>query len=285
MSALKTGILMFAIFVLFLLAGAWLGGQEGLIIAFALALAMNGFVYWFSDKMILAMYHAQEVTAEQAPRLHAIVRTLAERANLPMPKVYVIDSPSPNAFATGRNPRHAAVAVTTGILKLLTEDQLSGVIGHELAHVEHRDILIATVAATIAGAISLLAMLAEWSAFLGIGGGRGRDRGNPIALLVIAIVAPLVAGFIQLWISRTREYAADARGAELAQNPLLLARALQRLEYGVELHPAQVSPATAHMFIVSPFSAKKAAAWFSTHPPIEDRVARLEKMAEAQGIR
>jgi heat shock protein HtpX len=280
-SALKTGILMFAIFVLLLLVGGMLGGQQGLIIGFAIALAINGFAYWFSDKMILAMYHAHQVTAEQAPRLHAIVQTLAERANLPMPKVYVIDSPNPNAFATGRNPKHAAVAVTSGILNLLTEDQLSGVIGHELAHVEHRDILISTVAATIAGTISFLATMARWSLIFG-GGGRGRNRGNPIALLVIAIIAPLVALFIQLWISRTREYAADARGAQLARNPLLLARALQRLEHGVELHPAEVSPATAHMFIVSPFSAKTISTMFSTHPSTEDRVARLEKMAEAQ---
>ena len=281
MSALKTGILMFAIFVLLLFVGAEIGGQEGLIIAFVMALAFNGVMYWFSDKIVLAMYHAQPVTADQAPRLHEIVRTLAERANLPMPKVYVIDSPNPNAFATGRNPKHAAVAVTTGILKLLSEDQLSGVIGHELAHVEHRDILISTVAATIAGTISFVATMARWSLIFG-GGGRGRNRGNPLALLVISIVAPLVALFIQLWISRTREYAADARGAQLARNPLLLARALQRLEHGVELHPAEVSPATAHMFIVSPFSARTIGTLFSTHPPIEDRVARLEKMAEAQ---
>ncbi|MGO8704957.1 MAG: zinc metalloprotease HtpX [Candidatus Brocadiia bacterium] len=281
MSALKTGILMFAIFLLFLLVGGLLDGQEGMVIAFVIALASNGVMYWFSDKIVLAMYHAHPVTADQAPRLHEIVRTLAERANLPMPKVYVIDSPNPNAFATGRNPKHAAVAVTTGILKLLSEDQLSGVIGHELAHVEHRDILIATVAATIAATISLVATMARWSLIFG-GGGRGRNRGNPFALIVIAIIAPLVALFIQLWISRTREYAADARGAQLAQNPLLLARALQRLEHGVELHPAEVSPATAHMFIVSPFSARTIGTWFSTHPPIEDRVARLEKMAEAQ---
>jgi heat shock protein HtpX len=284
MSAVKTGILMFAIFVLFLFVGAAVGGQQGAIIAFLFALAMNGFAYWFSDKMILAMYHAQEVTAEQAPRLHQIVRRLAERANLPMPKVYVIDSPNPNAFATGRSPSHAAVAVTSGILKLLTEDQLSGVIGHELSHVEHRDILISTVAATIAGAISFLATMAQWSAIFG-GGGRDRNRGNPLVLLVVALVAPLVALFIQLWISRTREYAADARGAQLAGNPLLLARALQRLETGVERAPAVVSPATEHMFIVSPLSAKTVGSWFSTHPPIEERVARLEKMAEEQGIR
>ena len=282
MSALKTGLLMFAIFLVLLLVGAACGGEQGLIIAFVVALAINGFAYWFSDKMVLAMYHAHEVTAEQVPRLHAIVRTLAERANLPMPKVYVIDSPNPNAFATGRNPKHAAVAVTTGILKLLSEDQLSGVIGHELAHVEHRDILIATVAATIAGTISFLATMAQWTLILDGGGGRGRNRGNPIVLLIIAIIAPLVALFIQLWISRTREYAADARGAELAGNPLLLARALQRLERGVELAPAEVSPATAHMFIVCPFSVKSLSTAFSTHPPIEDRVARLEKMAEAQ---
>lgn len=281
MSALKTGILMFAIFALLLLVGGMLGGQQGLIIGFVIALAVNGFAYWFSDKMVLAMYRAHEVTAEQAPRLHAIVRTLAERANLPMPKVYVIDSPNPNAFATGRNPQHAAVAVTSGILNLLTEDQLSGVIGHELAHVEHRDILISTVAATIAGTISFVASMAKWAAIFG-GGGRGRNRANPLALLVIAFFAPLVALFIKFWISRTREYAADARGAQLAGNPLLLSRALQRLEHGVALHPAEVSPATAHMFIVSPFNARTITTIFSTHPPIEDRVARLEKMAEAQ---
>ena len=281
MSAAKTGLLMFAIFAVLLLVGS-MWGPNGLILAFVIALAMNGFAYWFSDKVVLAMYRARQVTPEEQPRLHALVRTLAERANLPMPKVYIMENPTPNAFATGRSPKHAAVAVTTGILQLLPEDQLSGVIGHELAHVEHRDILIATVAATIAGTISFLATMAQWTVMLGGGGGRGRNRGNPIALLVISIIAPLVALFIQLWISRTREYAADARGAQLARNPLLLARALQRLEHGVELHPAEVSPATAHLFIVSPFSAKAALSWFSTHPPIEDRVARLEKMAETQ---
>ena len=222
-----------------------------------IALAINGFAYWFSDKMVLAMYHAHEVTAEQAPRLHAIVRTLAERANLPMPKVYVIDSPNPNAFATGRNPEHAAVAVTTGILKLLSEDQLSGVIGHELAHVEHRDILIATVAATIAGTISFLATMAHWSLIFGGGGGRGRNRGNPIAAARHRASSRRWSPCSSSSGSRARASTPPTRAARNSpQNPLLLARALQRLEHGVELAPAEVSPATAHMFIVSPFSGE-----------------------------
>lgn len=229
MSAVKTGILMFAITVLFLTVGWFIGSTVGLIIALVAVGAMNGFAYWFSDKVILAMYRAKPVTPEEEPRLYALVRTLAERASLPMPKVYIMDNPNPNAFATGRSPKHAAVAVTTGILQLLPEDQLSGVIAHELSHVEHRDILISSVAATIAGAISFLAMLARFSMIFGGGDRRGRG-GNPIALLIIAIVAPLAALFIQLWISRTREYAADARGAQIAGNPLLLARALQKLE-------------------------------------------------------
>ena len=284
MSAVKTGILMFAIFGLLLFVGSFFG-KGGLITAFVIALAMNGFAYWFSDKVVLFMYHAREVTPEQEPRLHALVRTLVERAGLPMPKLYIMENPSPNAFATGRSPKHAAVAVTTGILQLLPEDQLSGVLAHELSHVEHRDILIATVAATIAGTISFLAMLARFSLIFGGGDDRRGRGGNPIALLVIAIVAPLAAMFIQLWISRTREYAADARGAQIAQNPLLLARALQGLERGVQRTPMEAGPATAHFFIVAPFSAKTMLSWMSTHPQIEDRVARLEKMAEAQGIR
>ncbi len=281
MSALKTGILMFAIFVLLLFVGRQIGGQEGLVIAFVFALALNGFAYWFSDKVVLAMYHAQPVTAEQAPRLHEIVRTLAERANLPMPKVYVMDNPNPNAFATGRNPKHAAVAVTTGILKLLSEDQLSGVIGHELAHVEHRDILISTVAATIAGAISFLATMARWSAIFG-GGGRGRNRGNPIALLVIAIIAPLVALFIQLWISRTREYAADARGAQIARIPCCSRAPCSGSSTAwnsLRRKPARPRRTCSSSRRSAP---GRVTTWFSTHPPIEDRVARLEKMAEGQ---
>ena len=285
MSAVKTAILMTAIFVLFLTVGWLFGSVTGLVIAFVLALAMNGFAYWFSDKVILAMYHARPVTPEEEPRLYALVRTLAERAYLPMPKVYIMVNPNPNAFATGRSPKHAAVAVTTGILQLLPEDQLSGVIAHELSHVEHRDILISTIAATVAGTISFLAMLARFSLIFG-GGGNRRGRGdNRIALLIIAIVAPLAALFIQLWISRTREYAADARGAQIAGNPLLLAGALRKLERGVERTPMDAGPATAHLFIVSPFSAKSALSWMSTHPPIEDRVARLEKMAGQQAIR
>jgi heat shock protein HtpX len=284
MSAVKTGILMFAIFALLLFVGSFFG-EGGLITAFVIALAMNGFAYWFSDKVILYMYHATEVTPEEQPRLHELVHTLAGRAGLPMPKVYIMENPSPNAFATGRSPKHAAVAVTTGILQLLPEDQLAGVIAHELSHVEHRDILISTVAATVAGTISFLAMLARFSLIFGGGDDRRGRSGNPIALLIIAIIAPLAAMFIQLWISRTREYAADARGAQIAQNPLLLAGALKRLEHGVERAPLDAGPATAHLFIVAPFSAKTMLSWMSTHPPIEERVARLEKMAEQQRIR
>jgi heat shock protein HtpX len=283
-NALKTGILMTLIFALLLGVGALLGGQNGLIIGFVFALVTNGISYWFSDKIILAMYRAHPVTEQDVPRLHAIVKNLAASAGIPMPKVYVIDNPNPNAFATGRSPDHAAVAVTTGILNLLTEDQLAGVIAHELSHVQNRDILIATVAATVAGTISFLAMMARWSLMFTGGDRRGRD-GNPLALIFVAIFAPLAAMFIQLWISRTREYGADARGAAIVGNPLYLADALERLERGVMRVPMQAGPATAHMFIVAPFKGRDMLSWFSTHPPIADRVARLRQMAEQQGIR
>ena len=233
-----------------------LGGQQGLIIAFVIALAINGFAYWFSDKMILAMYHAHEVTAEQTPRLHAIVRTLAERANLPMPKVYVIDSPNPNAFATGRNPKHAAVAVTTGILKLLTEDQLSGVIGHELAHVEHRDILISTVAATIAGTISFLATMARWSLIFGGGGTRPQPRepDRPAHHLDHRAAGRPVHPALDLAHARVRRR--RARRATRRRIRSCSRAPCSGSSAAWNSHPAEVSPATAHMFIVSPFSAK-----------------------------
>jgi heat shock protein HtpX len=281
MNAFKTGILMAAIFGLLLLIGQYLGGATGLVVALIFALLLNGFAYWFSDKMVLAMYHAQEVSPEQAPRLYAIVERLTRHAQLPMPKVYVINEESPNAFATGRNPEHAAVAVTAGILRILTEEELAGVLAHELAHVRNRDILTATIVATIAGAITFLAHFA-----LIFGGGRDERRGNPIALIVLALLAPLAATLIQLMISRTREYAADQGGADIAENPLALANALRKLDRASRHIPLEdAGPATAHMFIVKPFSGQGVMSLFSTHPPIEDRIARLEAMAERHGIR
>ncbi len=282
MNAFKTGILMLAIFALFLFIGAQFG-PRGMTVAFIFALAMNGISYWYSDKIILAIYRAREVGPETEPRLHSIVKGLVARTNLPMPRVYVIPSQSPNAFATGRNPQHAAVAVTTGIMTLLDDEELAGVIGHELAHVGNRDILIQTVVATMAGAIMLLASLMRWGAIFGGFGGRDSRRGNPLALLVVAILAPIAALFIQMWISRTREYSADRDGARIAGNPLWLANALRKLKYGTERAPMPAGTATAHLFIVNPFSGRSLMHAFSTHPSVEDRVARLEEMARSHG--
>lgn len=279
MNAVKTGILMLAIFAIFMLIGSAFG-QGGMILAFVLALLMNGITYWFSDKIVLAMYRAQEVPEDKAPKLHRIVEELAHSAGIPKPKVYVIQSASPNAFATGRSPQHSAVAVTTGILNILDDGELKGVLAHELAHVSNRDILIASIVATVAAAITLLASIVKWGVLLGMGG-RDRDDegGNPIALLVLAILAPIAAVLIQLWISRTREYAADEFGARLAQDPLLLASALEKLDRTSRRLPLEANQVTAHMFIVKPFSGSGLLSIFSTHPPIEERVARLRKMA------
>lgn len=266
---------------LFMAIGGALGGQQGMILGFIFAVATNFFSYWFSDKIVLKMYRAQEIDESKAPELYAMVRRLALAASLPMPKVYIIDNSTPNAFATGRNPENAVVAVTTGILQLLDQDELSGVIGHELAHIKHRDILIGSIAATFAGAIAIIANFAKWAAIFG--GGRGsNDRGaNPMALIATAIFAPMAAMLIQMAISRSREYAADERGGKYCGNPIFLARALQKLEHGVQSRPMDAaSPSTAHMFIINPFAGLGGvSALFRTHPVTEERIKRLEQQA------
>ena len=261
-----------------------MGGRGGLEIAFVFAIGMNFFSYWFSDKMVLRAYGAQPLDATSAPDLYAIVNELANAANIPMPRLYLIDSDTPNAFATGRNPKHAAVAVTRGIMRICTREELKGVIGHELSHVLNRDILISSMAATLAGVIMMVASMARWGAmFGGFGGRHENDRGGGIiTLLATAILAPIAATMIQLAISRTREYQADASGAHLTHNPLLLANALRKLEAANERMPMQdATPATAHMFIVNPLSAEGMSRLFSTHPPIEERIRRLEQMAQS----
>ena len=275
MNTFKTAALLTGLTLLLVYAGAYLGGQSGMTIALIFALAMNAFTYWFSDKLVLKMYKAKEVNEAEAPELFSMVRRLAQKAGLPMPKVYLINQPQPNAFATGRNPAHAAVAVTSGIMNILSSEELEGVLGHELAHVQHRDILIGTVAATIAGAISFLAQMAQ---FAMIFGGRDSRRGNPIVAIVLMIVTPIAAMLIQMAISRSREYEADAGGAKISGNPQHLASALKKLHMASQQIPFKAQPATAHMFIVNPLSAKGLTKLFSTHPPMEERVARLEAM-------
>jgi heat shock protein HtpX len=279
MNTLKTFIFMAGLTALMLVIGNALGGQTGMFIAFAIAMAMNFVSYWFSDKIVLRMYNAQEVSESAAPELYSMVRNLATRARLPMPKVYIIPGDQPNAFATGRDPEHAAVAVTDGIRRLLSRDELAGVIGHELAHIKNRDILIGTVAATIAGAISMIANIAQWSMIFG--GGRSDDEEggqNPIAMLAMIIVAPIAAMLIQMAISRSREYIADEDGARIAGNPHYLSGALRKLHNAAQQIPLAANPATAHMFIVSPLSGGGIVSLFSTHPPMEKRVARLESL-------
>lgn len=271
--------------VLLVLIGNWVGGRGGMVVAFLIAIAMNFGSYWFSDKIVLKMYGAKEVTREQLPWLFDMVQDLTGRGGLPMPRIYVIPQEQPNAFATGRNPEHAAVAVTEGIMRTLSKEELRGVLGHELAHVLHRDILIGTIAATMAAAISMLANMAQWAMIFG-GGSRSNDRdgGSPISGLVMIIVAPIAALMIQMAISRSREFAADEGGAHLSGNPLSLASALKKLEEKRVTIPMDASPATAHMFIVNPLSAGGIASLFSTHPPIEERIARLEEMAYGHAV-
>ena len=278
MNTLKTMVLMVGLTLILIWAGGALGGRSGMTMALMFALMMNLFAYWFSDKIVLKMYRAKEVKEHEAPELYSIVRILAQKAEIPMPRVYIINEDQPNAFATGRNPNHAAVAVTTGIMRTLSREELEGVIGHELAHVKHRDILISTIAATIAGAISYLAQMAQWAMIFG--GGRrddGRD-GSPIAALVMMIVGPIAAMLIQMAISRSREYSADSGGARIAGNPRHLASALKKLHIASQRIPLNAQPATAHMFIVNPLSGRGFAKLFSTHPPMEERIARLESM-------
>jgi heat shock protein HtpX len=287
MNMLKTTLLMTVLTVMLILVGGLIGGNNGMMFAFVFALAINFGSYWFSDKIVLAMYHAKEITREQNPTIFEIVQDLTTRASLPMPRIYMIDSDQPNAFATGRDPQHAAVAVTNGIMQLMPKNEIRGVIAHELSHVKHRDILISSIAATIAGAITMLANMAQWAMIFGGFGGRGSrdDEGsNPIAALVMIIVAPIAAMMVQMAISRSREYDADKGGAEMSGDPMALANALRRLETAKEEIPMKATPATAHMFIINPLSGKSFKNMFSTHPPIEDRIARLEEMARGKAI-
>jgi len=272
--------------VLLVFLGGAFGGRQGMIMAFVFALAMNMFSYWFSDKIVLKMYNAQEATEAEAPMLWGVTHDLALKMNMPMPKVYVIPSDAPNAFATGRNPKHAAVAATQGILRLLTREELEGVMAHELGHVRNRDILIGTIAATMAGAISMLATIAQWGMFFG-GGRRDDDegRGGLIGLIAMIILAPIAAALIQMAISRSREYEADATGARICGNPLWLANALRKLHAGSQRVPLDANPATAHMFIVNPLRGGGMMNLFSTHPPMEERIARLESMVYGQALR
>ena len=279
MNGLKTMVLMVTLTLILVAIGAILGGKSGMTFALVVAFAMNFITYWFSDKIVLRMYGASEVREAEAPELHNMVRRLALSANLPMPKVYLIDQEQPNAFATGRNPERGAIALTTGIMRILTREELEGVIGHELSHIKHRDILVATIAATIAGAISYLAQMAQWAMIFG---GRSHDEGkgsNPIAALVMMIVGPVAALLVQMAISRSREYGADEGGARIAGNPLSLAKALKKLHMASQRIPMKTNPATSHMFIVNPLSGGGLLKLFSTHPPVGERIAMLEAMA------
>ena len=281
---LKTTFLLTSLTLLFLFIGDMIGGRSGMMTAFLFACVMNLGSYWFSDKIVLAMYRAQPVSELDAPEIYTIVRETAESAGLPMPRIYVIPNAAPNAFATGRDPRHAVVAVTEGILEILNREELKGVLSHEMAHVKNRDILISSIAATLAGAVTMLANMLRWSFLLG-GGGRRDDReggANPIVLLIMSILVPIAAMLIQLAVSRAREYGADEKGAHLCGNPLFLASALRKLDAGSRRIPMRdAEPSTAHLFIVNPLTGSGFAKLFSTHPPIEDRIARLEKMARA----
>ena len=279
MNTIKTFFLLSALAGLLLLVGALLGGQTGVIIALVFALLMNFFAYWYSDRIALRMTHSRQITQEEDPELFKLVAEQASLAGLPMPRVFEIDTDALNAFATGRNPQNAAVAVTTGIRRVLSRDELGAVLAHEMAHVGNRDTLIMTVVATIAGAISMLAMIAQFSAiFGGMSGDRDRGGNNIIGLLVIAIVMPLVAGIVRMAISRTREFQADATGARTSGNPFALASALEKLERGAEVRPMKVAEAASHLFIVNPLSGQSMARLFSTHPPVAERVQRLRNM-------
>jgi heat shock protein HtpX len=279
MNTLKTTFLMALLTILLMLIGGAIGGKGGMTMAFLLAGCMNFFSYWFSDKIVLSMYGAQPIEEQYNPRFYNMVRQLAGRAGLPMPKIYVIQDDSPNAFATGRNPEHAAVAATSGIMRLLNDEELAGVMAHELAHVKNRDILISTIAATFAGAITYLAQMAQWGAMFGSGRSEEDEGGGMFGMILMAILAPIAAMLVQMAISRSREYGADALGAHISDNPLSLARALQKLEMGSQQIPMNANAATAHMFIVTPLTGGGLMSLFSTHPPIPERVHRLEYMS------
>jgi len=277
MNAIKTVFLMSLMMALFLLVGYAIGGQSGMTIAFIFSLAMNFGSYWFSDKIVLSMYRAKQITRAEAPKFYDMVERLAQNANLPMPKVYIINDPTPNAFATGRNPQNAAVAATTGILQSLNDEEIAGVMAHELAHVKNRDILISTIAATLVGTISYIAHMAGWLAMFGRS--NDEDSGSGIGGLLLIILSPIIATMLQLAISRSREYMADEGGARISRNPLALASALAKISRSNQVqHMKNVEPATAHMFIVSPLFGG-IGKLFSTHPPIEERIKRLQKLA------
>jgi heat shock protein HtpX len=281
-NTLKTTALLAALTVLFVLLGGMVGGEQGMVVAFLFAGLMNFASYWWSDRIVLWMYGAQEVSEAEAPDFHALVRRLAQRAGLPMPKVYLIPTETPNAFATGRNPQHAAVAATEGILRILTLDELEGVMAHELGHVRNRDILISTLAATLAGAIMMLARMAQFAAWFGAGRSsddeEGGGAGGILGMILLAVLAPIAAMLIQMAISRAREYLADAAGAEISRKPWALADALEKLERAATALPLEANPATAHLFIVNPLRGGSLLSLFPTHPPIEERVARLRAM-------
>jgi len=280
MNYFKTAVLLIALTVLLIWVGSMFGGQQGAIFAFAIAMCMNFFSYWFSDKIVLKMYGASEISERDSPTYYDIVRELAANANLPMPRMYIIPTNSMNAFATGRNPRHAAVAVTEGLMNSMSRAELKCVIGHELSHIRNRDILISTIVATIAGAVMMLANIARWGAMFGGYGGRGEEdrRGGGLAVLFLAILAPLAALLIQMAISRSREYAADSGSARLTGNPLGLASALGKLHQAAIARPMHAGQSTAHLFIVNPLSGRSFMSIFSTHPPVEERIKRLRAM-------
>jgi heat shock protein HtpX len=280
MNAIKTFLLLFALTALFVLVGQRLAGQDGMIIALIFAAAMNFFAWWFSDKLILAVTGARPAADGDLQNVRRILSGLSVSNNMPLPKLYVMETQMPNAFATGRNPSHAAVAVTRGIVSLLSDEELKGVIAHELAHIRNRDTLISTVAATVAGAIFMLARMAQWAMiFGGRGGGRNTRRGGGVEMLVMALFAPLAAMLIQMAISRSREFSADKSGAAFSGEPMALASALRKLAAGIRLNSVEPSPVTNHLYIVHPFGGKSAFALFSTHPPVEERIKRLEDMA------
>ena len=281
MNTIKTGLLLGALTGLLMLIGGFFGGQQGVVIAFIFAMVLNFGSYWFSDKLVLSMYHARPVSESEAPELYALVKMLALKASLPMPRVYIIPGDTPNAFATGRDEHHAVVAVTEGILRILTREELEGVISHELTHIKQRDILIGSIAATLAGAIVMLANMAQWTAMFG---GASRDDeeggggGGIVGLIVMAIIAPIAATIIQMAISRSREYLADAGGAKISGKPYALANALGKLSRASQAIPMQANPSSAHMFIVNPLTGRSLMNLFSTHPPVEERIARLKSM-------
>lgn len=280
MNAFKTALLMAVMMVIFMAVGQLIGGQSGMMIAFGIALVMNFGSYWFSDKIVLTMYRAQEVSRKDYPQLYEMVERLSSKAGIPMPKVYVMDNPTPNAFATGRNPQNAAVAVTNSIMNILNKEELEGVIAHEIMHVKNRDILIGTIAATLVGTISMIANMAQWAMIFGGGRDRDEEGGSGIGDLLLIILAPIIAMLIQMAISRRREYMADEGGALLSGKPLGLAGALDKLARAGERHPMpHAGPASAHMFIINPLRGRSVMSLFSTHPPTEERIRILKEIA------